>query len=101
MIAMILPKFKEEWEDPHSHPVVHLRECSGCITCQHEDLSHQFLCSHPSLHPLAGIGHTLSAHGVILKCSPSGAGCSSWQWTSALWVHGPSPHHLKIHKQFP
>ena len=25
-------------------PVVHLGECSGCVTCQHEDFSHQFLC---------------------------------------------------------
>ena len=26
------------------YPVVHLREHSGCFTCQHEDFSHQLLC---------------------------------------------------------
>ena len=41
-------KFKESFRPDlrlqDGYPVVHLRECSGCITSQHEDFSHQFLC---------------------------------------------------------
>ena len=41
-------KFKESFRPDlrpqDGYPVVHLLERSGCITCQHEDFSHQFLC---------------------------------------------------------
>ena len=41
-------KFKESFRPDlrpqDGYPVVHLRECSGCVTCQHEDFSHQFFC---------------------------------------------------------
>ena len=41
-------KFKESFRPDlrlqDGYPVVHFRECSGCITCQHEDFSHQLLC---------------------------------------------------------